>query len=444
MKRMLVLNIVLVSFFIVSCVSSKKQDEPDKHIYMWFDCEANYERLSYPDSIKYYLKKVKDIGVTDVVVDVKSIMGETLYDSDIASFMGEWHGVKRNRDYDMINLFIKEGKKIGLGVHASMNVFSGGHNFYNRGIIYGEHSDWQSINYWCDSIVPISEMKWHYNGMLNPALPEVQDYQLSIIEELVRKYPKLDGLILDRVRYDGITSDFSDFSRKAFEAYAGIKVENFPADILFWEKNDEGNYEWKRGKLFNKWIEWRTSIIYHFFEKARTVTKSANPDILFGTYTGAWYPVYYELGVNWASKKYDPSIDYDWATENYKNYGYAELLDLYMTGLYFYEVTIEEVEKLNEVSAEKRGEAAMGKGKDYWYSVEGSAQLANKVIKDVVPVTGSLYVEQYEKNSEQFSKAVQMAYQSTDGLMIFDIVHIINKDWWEVLEKALSKAKQEN
>lgn len=443
MKKVPLFITAIISVLVAFCSPSNNHTEGEKPVYMWFDCEANYERLSYPDSIRYYLKKVKDIGVTDVVVDVKAIMGETLYDSEYAPYMGEWEGVERSRDYDMLGIFIEEGKKLGLGVHASMNVFAGGHNFHNRGIIYEDHPEWQSINYWYDYIVPISEMKWHYNGMLNPALPDVQKYQLNIIEEVVSKYPKLDGLVLDRVRYDGITSDFSQFSKKAFEEYAGVEVENFPDDILYWVQDENGEYEWKRGKHFKKWIEWRTSVIYNFFEDAREVTKQANPDIQFGTYTGAWYPVYYELGVNWASKRYDPSKDYDWATENYRNYGYAELLDLYMTGLYFYEVTIEEVEKLNEVAMEKRGEAAMGEGKDYWYSVEGSAQLANKVIKGAVPVTGSLYVEQYEQNTGQFKKAVKMAYNKTDGLMIFDIVHIINKDWWQVLENALSEARQE-
>ena len=54
------------------------------HNYMWFDCEANYATLSHPDSIKFYLEKCKDLGFDNVVVDVKSIMGEVLYDSEIA------------------------------------------------------------------------------------------------------------------------------------------------------------------------------------------------------------------------------------------------------------------------------------------------------------------------------------------------------------------------
>ena len=31
---------------------------------------------------------------------------------------------------------------------------------------------------------------------------------------------------------------------------------------------------------------------------ARKEVKAANPDVSFGTYTGAWYPSYYEVGVN--------------------------------------------------------------------------------------------------------------------------------------------------
>ncbi len=140
--------------------------------------------------------------------------------------------------------------------------------------------------------------------------------------------------------------------------------------------------------------------------------------------------------MNWASQKYDPSQEYTWATPNYKNYGYADLLELYTTGCYFFEVTKAEVEKLNDEMI-KRNEAGMGKTKDYWYSVEGSAEIAKKVIMDVIPVIGGLYVEQYKNHPEQFQRAVKMCLDKTDGLMIFDIVHIINFGWWDVLEKAM-------
>ncbi|MDG5799161.1 alpha amylase family protein [Marinilabiliaceae bacterium ANBcel2] len=424
--------------FITSCDKYEKVDE-SKEMFMWFDVEANFERLSYPDSIAYYLDKVKEAGFTDVVLDIKSITGEVTYQSDYAPYMKDWHGVERDVKYDLPRIFIDESKKRDLKVHASLNIFSGAHNFYERGIIYtDEYAHWQSQNYWEGEIIPISEMHWNYNGMLNPALPEAQQYQLAILQEVATKYSDFDGILLDRGRYDGITSDFSLESKKMFEEYSGITVNDFPDDILYWEEsNDE--YEWKRGQYFNKWIEWRAMVIHDFFRDARETIKNVNPDIGFGAYTGAWYPVYYELGVNWASKNYDPSQYYDWATEDYKNSGYAEMLDIYLSGLYFFEVTIAEVEAMNQEAMRTRGEAAMGEGRDYWYSVEGSAQLAKEVTKGVVPLTGTLYVDQYQQDSEQFERAVAMALRESDGLGIFDIVHIIDKDWWDVLKRGIDK-----
>ena len=46
--------------------------------------------------------------------------------------------------------------------------------------------------------------------------------------------------------------------------------------------------------------------------------------------------------MNWASRDYDPSKDFDWATADYHDYGYAELLDLYTNGNYYPMVTLEE------------------------------------------------------------------------------------------------------
>ena len=110
-----------------------------------------------------------------------------------------------------------------------------------------------------------------------------------------------------------------------------------------------------------------------------------------------------------------------------------------MTGLYYNEVTIEEVKQLNEANMKNRTEAAMGEGRDYWYSVEGGTQLAKEIVCGDVPVTGSIYVDQYNGNREQFKRAVKMALQKGDGLMLFDIVHIINRGWWSELAAGIAE-----
>ena len=438
LKGILIFGILLQ----VSCSPSNQQPQREKSSYLWFDAQANYERLSYPDSIDLYLKKASEAGFTDVVVDVKSIMGWTLYHSDYAPYMGQWKGHSRSEDYDMLGIFLDKARKYDLGVHASMNVFSGGHLEYEKGIIYKNHPEWQTMNYTPEGIKPIKKVETTYNGMLNPALPEVQDYEMKIIKEVVKKYPRLEGIVLDRMRYEGITSDFSPASKKMFEQYAGIQVKNYPEDILYWEKDQEGEAQWKRGPHFDKWLEWRASVIHDFAKRVRKEIKSINPDIVYGDYVGAWYPTYYEVGVNWASQDYDPSKDYDWATPQYQKTGYAEYLDLFMGGLYFKQVTVEEVRKMNQEEVEGRNEPGMSQKRADWYSVEGCAELANGVLKDAVPFMGSLYVQQYKGDEKQFKRAVDMAMKKTDGLMIFDAVHLINYNWWDTMEKAIKQNKE--
>lgn len=412
----------------------------EKRLYMWFDCEAHYARLSSPDSIRYWVNRVHDMGFTDIVVDVKSIMGETLYKSDYAPYMGEWEGAERPEDYDMLGYFIEYGHKAGLRVHGSLNVFAGGHIFFDRGIIFNEHPEWQSLVSTPDGIVPIGQIKSNYNGMLNPANPEVREYELAILREFAEKYPKVDGIIFDRVRYDNITSDFSELSKQQFEEYAGVTVENYPEDILYWEKQGR-KPDWKPGPHFKKWIEWRASVIKSFVVEAHKQLRAINPDLLIGDYTGAWYPTYYYVGVNWASKNFDPAEYFDWATPEYKETGYAEELDIYMTGLYYTLVTKEDVDKANGIVG-PRTESGMVNEQSYWYCVEGGAEWAKR-LTDGRPVVGSIYVEQYKDNPELFPRAVAQALRSTDGLMIFDMVHIINRDWFDALAEGIEEGLKE-
>ena len=435
MKKLPLVAILFFCVFFCGC-SANKTVEDKQQALLWFDATANYARFASPDSIDFYLDKCADAGVTDIIIDVRPITGETFYKSDIAPFLGEWNGFRRNPDFDFLGYFIEVGHKRNLIVHANMNVFAGGHNFFDRGIVYTDHPEWQSVNYTPEGMKPITELKHKYSAMMNPVNPQVQEYMLSLLKELMEKYPKLDGIMLDRVRFDGIQADFSELSKTAFEKYIGQTVENFPVDIYEWKNNSEGKTEMAEGPLFKNWLEWRASVIYSFFDQARAAVKSVRPDIIFGDYTGAWYSSYYDVGVNWASRQYDPSVDYDWATPDYQKYGYAEILDLFTVGCYFTEISMEDVERMNQENI-TRSEAGMRATKDPENSVEGSAELALKVTKGVVPLYGGLYVEQYS-DREQFIKAMEMCRKKTDGVMVFDIVHIINRGWWDALKAGIN------
>ncbi|WP_321345301.1 alpha amylase family protein [uncultured Draconibacterium sp.] len=417
-------------------VSNEQANKPDKPALMWFDAEANFERFSYTDSIDYYLEKIKNIGFTDAVVDIRPITGEVLYKSAYAPQMTEWDGFERP-DLDYLGHFIKKAHELGIKVHASMNTFVGGHNFFDRGQVYTDHPEWATMVYTPDQeIVSIMTQKKKYSAMINPINPDFQEHILNVFREVATKYPELDGIILDRVRYDGIMADFSDFTKQKFEDYLGEKIENFPTDIYEWKTDESGKSDYVPGKYYKTWLEWRAMNIYNFMSLAAETVKEVNPDISFGTYTGAWYPSYYEVGVNWASNTYDVSKDFEWATPEYKNYGYAEVLDLFTVGNYYTNITMDEyLVNNNLVKNETDSKAARGT----WYCVEGSCEKIKGILNGH-PFYGGILVDQFYDNRPQLSRSIAMNFQASDGLMVFDIVHIIRKNMWKEVEDGFKLA----
>lgn len=437
-KTILLMAATAMSF--AACSPSKQAEAvAEKPKLMWFDLSANWERFSHADSIEYYVQKCQDAGFNHLIIDIKGTASAVAYPSDIAPRLTEWKGVKRAEDYDYVQLFIDAAHKRDMKVLGSFNVFCEGHGVFKQGIAYDTHKDWQSINYVPGKgLTPITEIEGKMTQFVNPALPEVQAYERSILVEFITKYD-VDGVMVDRTRYDGLQSDFSDFSKATFEKYVNAKVERFPEDIFEWVKKEDGSYTRAEGKWFKQWIAWRASVIYNFFKDTREALKTARPEVIFAAYTGAWYPSYYEVGANWASKNYDASKDFEWATLKYKDYAYAELLDLYTNGNYYWNVTLEEYRKSNGTyKNETDSEISTGEH----LCVEGGCIYSKELLGEN-PFCGGLYVEDYKQDVNQFKKAVTMNLKKSDGLMIFDIVHIINRNWWDALTEAVKEGEAE-
>lgn len=279
-------------------------------------------------------------------------------------------------------------------------------------------------------MTPAADYSTSFATFVNPVHPEVREYELSIIRELVTNYA-IDGITLDRARYSSIYADFSDLSRAGFEAYIGEPVANWPYDI-FRIRYEGATKQIVPGPLYTRWIEWRAKNIYDFFEAAAETVHEVNPDALFTSYVGSWYPVYYSEGVNWAASTYLP--DYDWASPDYHRYGYARLLDFIMTGLYYSDITEEE---------------ALAHGGSPIYSVEGAAKLSMEVTDYGTLVYGSIYAEMHvppdsvgnQPDPAEYQQAVQMSAEETHGVMIFDLVHLSPEyfDWWEATGEVFER-----
>ncbi|TFH00354.1 MAG: S-layer protein [Calditrichales bacterium] len=422
---------ICFTLFALSITTTSCAQPQNKVRMLWFDATANWERLDSEDKIAAIMDKCVAAHITDIVVDIKPNSGQLLYPTCIGPRMLEWKGVFRDSTTDYLQTMIDLARQRRLKIHAAFNVFSEGQSLVKKGLVYDRHPEWQTMLYTRDGIKQISEVSTKYSLFVNPALPDVQQYQLALLRELAGNYD-LDGIILDRGRFDSIQSDFSEYSRLEFEKYLGKKIDSWPQDIYTWIPDKEKP---QPGPLFKEWIFWRAMLIRNFFGQARLVIKSENPDILFGDYAGSWYPSYYELGVNWASSEYQPG--YDWTHPDYHSTGYAEMLDFFCSGCYYAEVTKSDLKSARDLSAAARGEAAMDSDKQDWYCVEGACELSMEVTQGATPVLGSLYIQQYKDKPEKFIQAIDMVLAKTDGIMLFDLVHLENFEWWDVLAKTL-------
>lgn len=320
--------------------------------YIWIDAASNFpDFANSKENITRDLTLAKDAGFTDIVVDVRPTTGDILFNSslcDQVKSLNAWvteNGVTskktiyRTASWDYLQAFIDEGHKLGLRVHAGFNTMTGGHTSGGaengpEGILFRDPTKKEWAN-------------WRYNGgdpknvmdlgdtekFFNPANPEVQEYLCGLLSDLA-KY-NLDGIVLDRGRYNDLHSDFSPLSRQQFEEYIGVKLSKFPGDILpAGTTNTTIPTSAKYGQYTTKWLEFRAKTIHDFMAKAREAVKAVNPNITFGVYVGGWYRSYYNTGVNWASKTFDPSKNNQWASARYKQYGYADLMDQILIGAY--------------------------------------------------------------------------------------------------------------
>ncbi len=154
----------------------------------------------------------------------------------------------------------------------------------------------------------IRDDKTKVAAFLNPLMPEVQEYALTFIREIVGNYD-IDGYVLDYCRFADVENDFSDYTRQRFETYIGKKVAHFPEDIFTWEVTD-GQKVRKDGPLAKQWFAFRAGVIHDFIARTRKEIKTLQPDVQLEYWAASWYGHLYSNGQNWASQTYDATKEY--------------------------------------------------------------------------------------------------------------------------------------
>ena len=425
MKR---LSLLVFLLSLLSCASEKVQ----KPSIVWVEVGANFaEYGNSRQNIEADCKRIADMGFTHVVVEVRPTSGNVLFKSDVAPALTQvarWtpEGMRyfpRTEDFDYLDAWIESGHAAGLKVLAGVNMMVGGFKCEagDIGMVYDrpERKNWCAVDLLPDgSLVNQADNSATVGGrFLDPANKEVQAFLLELLKE-VSAYKGLDGIVMDRCRYDDYAMDagYTDVAKEQFAQYIGRQPERWPVFTepghIFLDKTPDA--------LETQWLTFRCKVIHDFVSECADAVHSVRKDLPLGIYVGAWFSEYYRSGVNWTSPKYDLAKEeptFSWATPEYQATGFANLVDFMILGAYCPAANIHgDTEK----------------------TMEGYAKLGRKRLCGEVPFYSGPDIGN-EKGFENGGRGdllpeIKATMQKeADGFFLFDLCHIRAFNYWDCL-----------
>jgi len=400
---------------------------------LWIEQFPNAKRLTNDLAIDSVLTNAKLAGFNCVALDVKGPEGYASYRKNNLSgtpyFTSTTNPNKKvaENGFDLLQAMIKGARRHDLKIYASFNFFSEGNLTTQDFAVLRQHPEWEEIVQRPEdkgALLKVSESavgleakqgKRIALAFVNPSNKDVVDFQILRLKEVLQNYD-VDGVVLDRTRYDNLYADFSDVSRIAFEEYLSHinrKLEKFPEDAFLIDKKGA----LVEGRHFVEWITFRSGVIHNFAKQVRVVVddfnRAKNKKVELSAYVGSWYEVYYQNGVNWAS----PNFSYDHRlgfpetkiyTIDYTKTSYTDFLDFLMIGTYF--KTDKEIKKY--------------------------VTLGNILTNGELPLIASLSLPDLSKDLRP--AIFKSATETSAGIMIFDLCYI---QWNDFLEQMKSIKK---
>lgn len=416
-------------------------DDPDnpglpeiqgKPRYIWVDGPANFQFYANDvAAIEADCRRIAKMGFTDLVVDVRPTSGDVLFASAVAPpctkvaawVKGGYKWVERTATFDYLGTFIAAGHAAGLRVNAAINTMVGGYrtSIGTAGMLFDhpELKEWCAVDNLPGGLTNSMDDPDTGPRFLDPVNPQVQEFLLTLLGELA-SYEGLDGIVLDRCRYDDYCLDagYTDAAKAAFTEYLGAAPKDWPVI-------PQGTvFLTSPSTLQSNWLTFRCKTIHDFVAKAADKVHAVAPKCRFGVYVGAWFSEYYRSGVNWTSEKYDLKANestYKWTKPAYQKTGFADLLDFIFLGAY--------------------AGASGVHGSGEW-TMEGFAKLGAKRLCGVVPYAAGPDIGNgsgFENGGQEalIPDIVKTMLDNADGLFIFDLCHVRMYDYWDAFEEAI-------
>ena len=207
---------------------------------MWISRENIYSK----ESIDFFMIEAFNSNIKNVFVQIRS-RGDALYKSDIVQ-----KKLNINSNFDPLSYIILLGKLLDINVHAWMNtyiIWSANSPPKDDTHIYYTHPEWFESDYFGKSDIDtklgnIQSPSWE--GLyLSPNHPEVNLYIYDIVKELMNKYPELDGIHFDYIRFQ---DDFYGFNEVGISNFRN--QYNFDPKDIFRDVFSE-RYGWSKSEI---------------------------------------------------------------------------------------------------------------------------------------------------------------------------------------------------
>lgn len=170
--------------------------EPPKPKNVWPPRAIWVVRQAYqsPQQIASLMEQCRQAGLNTVLFQVRG-EGTAFYRSSYEPWAMEYQG--RDPGFDPLAVACREAHRRGLALHAWVNVmpaWRGERPPADPRQLYNARPGW----FWYDQSGRRQPLGWYVS--LNPCLPEVRQYLVSIMAEIATKYP-VDGIHLDYIRF---------------------------------------------------------------------------------------------------------------------------------------------------------------------------------------------------------------------------------------------------
>ncbi|MFK7932010.1 MAG: glycoside hydrolase family 10 protein [Saprospiraceae bacterium] len=211
-----------------------------------FPKKATPNGVAHSEQWKKLLDKYKKMGMNAVVVQVRPA-GDALYPTDLAPWSAYLTGKQGRaplRDYDPLKGMVAEAHNRGMEFHAWFNPYRLSMNLDTAALasnhVFYQHPEWV--------------IQYGTKYYLDPGIPEVQDYLIDVVGEVVEKYD------IDAVHFD-------DY----FYPYQ-IKDQIFPDTATFRQFGGD----------FGSIADWRRNNVDFFIDSLSLRIKQIDPYVKFG------------------------------------------------------------------------------------------------------------------------------------------------------------------